>query len=596
MSEQTEPQSNAGEQQAPAAVGKAAPPKKGTPINVDEMRDAQPLAQHEVKEMFQKASNVIGQGLYASHNTSRYAERLLEVARGLSTGPMTPFMVQQTEYALQAATKTPELRDRVEVTELTNALKALHPDVAQRVPLVREANVPQPEAIQQQQAAPAVAKAVLPPATKPTLNVDETRDEFLRNAPAVAAALRQRGKPQEAAQLEAAAKVISAAIGTQQPQLGAALKGESVSNVLKNIWDVIEKDPELKKLPQAQNLRQAGQALEGAGLLHITVRDGVIVSFVSNFADNFRQAQKAVAKPSEPRNPTVVVESAASAARAQPSVTAEQPAVVAQQSAPPTVVPAQSATPTAEAKPASLLAPEVLAKAKALYQENQSGLTQAGTGFTKEDLPAELLAKMGVKVEELEQSGQLQKLLSGQKTDLISSFSLRTEQGEAVPFAAKLVLRRDAAGAPSLQFDLPKHQLVIPEQILGKQITPQMKEQLTTHGVVPLSDGFRDGKGQTFAAYVAVDQEMNRVVAVRRDGITLPKELLGVALSVAQHQSLLEGRPTRVEAMTNSKSQLFDAFVHLDPVKRQLHFRQVVPHAPKVEEREQLAARPRVRM
>ncbi|MBC6992513.1 DUF4099 domain-containing protein [Hymenobacter sp. BT491] len=462
----------------------------------------------------------------------------------------------------------------------------------------------------ERQAPPAVGPAVAPK-TPAAINVEETRDEFIRNAPPVADALRKRERGGEAAQLEQAAKVIGLAVGSQSPQPtpGDALQGESVSSVLKNIWDVIEQDPELKKLPQAQSLRKASQALDGAGLLTITIRDGIIVSFVSNFADNFTQAQKAGPKPIAKPNAVGVLESALSTARAQQpaligkstpagqQALAEKPAATVPQETAPQVAPAHLGAPAAETKPASLLTPEVLQKARALYQENNAGLTQAGTGFTREDLPVLLLEKMGVKLDELEQSGQLHKLLRGQKTDLISSFSLRNEQGEPVPFAAKLVLRRDAAGAPSLQFDLPKHRLVVPEQILGKEITPQMKEQLTRHGVVPLSEGFRDGQGQSFAAYVAIDQEMNRVVAVRRDGIALPKVVLGVPLTPQQSEALLEGRPTKMEALTNGKGQLFDATVVLDPVKRVLAFRDVQPHGgqEKTEKVEWVAARPQMR-
>ncbi|QIL78235.1 MULTISPECIES: DUF4099 domain-containing protein [Hymenobacter] len=443
----------------------------------------------------------------------------------------------------------------------------------------------------------AVGPAAVP--KKPAvLNVEETRDEFIKNAQPVAAALRQRGKEAEATQLEQAAHVIALAVGApRQATPGDALKGESVSQVLQNIWDVIDKDPALQKLPQAQNLRKAGLALDGAGLLNITIRDGVIVSFVSNFADNFSQAQKAVGKPGERPQVNLVRPSLTAAVGAQQPAPAQIPAPTAKPAAGEQPAAAPALAPAAAAKPTSLLAPEVLQKAKALYQENQLGMAPIRAGFTREDLPLPLLEKMGVKVAELEQSGQLQKLLSGQKTDLLSSFSLRNAHGEEIPFAAKLVLRRDAAGAPSLQFDLPKQQLVIPEQILGKEITPAMKEQLTTHGVVPLSEGFRDGKGQTFAAYVAIDQEMNRVVAVRREGIAVPKELLGVPLSPQQNQQLLGGYPTKVTGMTNQKSQLFDATVVLDPVKRTLRFRDVQPHVAQqlTEKDEAVAPRPKMR-
>ncbi|MBO3272984.1 DUF3945 domain-containing protein [Hymenobacter defluvii] len=586
----------------------------------------------------------------------------------------------------------------------------------------------QPKSVEAEpQATQSVGPSVVP--KKPAaINVDEARNEFIKNAQPVADALRKKGREQEATQLEQAAKIIGLAVGTQPQQSipGDVLKGESVSNVLKNIWDVIDKDPELKNMPQAQALRKSGKALNDASLLNITIRNGVVVSFVSNFVENFSLVQKDVPKPAE-KQPTVVKESAASAARAQQpateqvqttavvsSVATEKPAptlsftqygpstetgrletrkltgqplpilnialtdtgqyalnpavdqkrllddgarslraffdyqdvgtglvkievaqpgqmertadgwqvaskgklkltyenglttVPGQELRLPGMPPAQQsatapqAQPTAapEVKPASLLVPEALEKVKALYEEKNAGVTQPGTGFTKADLPVQLLTKMGMQVDELEKSGQLQKLLNGQKTDLLSSFSLRNEQGEAVPFAAKLVMRRDAAGAPSLQFDLPKHKLVIPEQILGKELTPAMKEQLTKHGVVPLAEGFRDGQGQPFAAYVAIDKEMNRVVAVRKEGIAIPKEVLGVSLNPQQNKALLEGRPTKMEAMRNDKGQLFDAMVVLDPVKRQLTFRDAKPHVTQQVEKVEpvIATRPKMRM
>ena len=67
-----------------------------------------------------------------------------------------------------------------------------------------------------------------------------------------------------------------------------------------------------------------GLALAGAGLLSITIRDGVIVSFVSNFADNFSQAQKAVGKPGERPPVNVGRPSLTAAAGAQPPAPAQR--------------------------------------------------------------------------------------------------------------------------------------------------------------------------------------------------------------------------------------------------------------------------------
>jgi len=197
-----------------------------------------------------------------------------------------------------------------------------------------------------------------------------------------------------------------------------------------------------------------------------------------------------------------------------------------------------------------------------------------GKAFSVADLPVDLLAKVGVPVAELERTGQLQKLLDGQKTDLIPDLMLAGPDGQPTKFAAKLVLDRDAQGVATLRVDLPKHELVIPPQVMGKEITPAMQQQLKTTGIVPLAEGFSDGKGKTMAGYLAVDQEMKRVVYVRPEGLSVPKEVYGAKLTTEQQKSLLEGKPTRVEGMTHpGEKKLVDALVQLDPLKKAFVFR-----------------------
>jgi hypothetical protein len=201
-----------------------------------------------------------------------------------------------------------------------------------------------------------------------------------------------------------------------------------------------------------------------------------------------------------------------------------------------------------------------------------------GKVFSVADLPVDLLAKVGVPVAELERTGQLQKLLDGKKTDLIPDLQLPGPDGQPTKFAAKLVLDRDEQGVASLRVDLPKRELEIPQRVMGKEITPAMQEQLKTTGVVPLAGGFRDGQGQPLSGYLAVDQEMKRVVYVRPEGISLPKEVYGARLSPAQQKSLLEGKPTRVEGMSRpGEKQLVDALVQLDPLKKAFTFRDTTP-------------------
>ncbi|AMJ64004.1 hypothetical protein AXW84_00115 (plasmid) [Hymenobacter sp. PAMC 26628] len=763
-----------------------------------------------------------------------------DIAAAVEQGAaLTPKQVQQTKDAIKLLDSNEIVNTRPILQQLKNSFAVLvSPEEKQQVqqqaaPAAKVASrAPAPTQPPVQEAAKAApAPAQIKPATRPaakTKVAGDDRDDFIRNALPVAAALRKSGKPEEAKQLELVANAILQTKSMEQApapaQAQAPAKEESIKDLLANVYKAIDQDPALKNMPEAKDLRRAGNKLDKDGMLNITVRNGVVVSFVSNFTDNFTRTQQlGTAKPAP--KPTVTQDAPAPSAAAQPveapaaqvAAPAPQPAPAQQESpkfqaypaydsyAPstetgiiesrkavgqaspqlnvaitsqgefginpqvnqqrligdgiaslgkffdyqlptsghkiahvglaepgqmkqtekgwevvtkgklaltdtqgnvfkPEVGPAQQIAPTpaaavakeapavAQAAPApaapsrgeiiysaappmsdGVIRKDVLSRQPAHYSifqiqvnpqdsnraillpapgadgrlvnslrdsmdnayhlsgrpepgktflavETPTQLERTADGwrvtekglvgfsatetvyqaqqpapvqhqapqvasqptpaaqFTRADISAEELAKVGVQVADLEKSGQLQKLLEGKKTDLLP-FVLPTSDGVAVPFEAKLVLQRDAQGVASLRVDLPKHELEIPKQILGKEITPAMQVQLQANGVVPLAEGFQDGKGQSFAAYLAVDKEMKRVVAVRRDGITVPQEVHGVKLSAEQAKQLLEGRPTRIEGMTNSKQQLVDATVQLDPLARKLTFRDSQPRA-----------------
>lgn len=686
--------------------------------------------------------------------------------------------------------------------------------------------------------APTPGKSVTRPAAKVKALVDE-RDEFIRNALPVASALRKAGNPEQAKKLELVANAIlqtkSMERAAAPEQVQAPAKEESIKDLLASVYKTIDQNPALKNMPEAKEMRRASNKLDKDGMLNITVRNGVVVSFVSNFTDNFSRTQQAAnvektptitqatpipgasAQPVVPSasqpvatpepiaqampmptpaaqvvaTPAASVQEATPKFQAYPAYTSFAPSTEtgvletrklsneaspqlnvamsdkgefginpqvnqqrligdgisslskffdyqlptsglkiahvglaepgqmqqtekgwevvtkgklaltdtagnvfkplvgdAQQMAP--VAPAQVVqqapvagqtmpTPAPAQRPAEIIyaaappdssgnlnkqvlqaqaahysmfqiqvdaqdsnraillpapgadgrlvnslrdsmdnayhlsgrpeqskaflaveTPTQLARTADGWRVTEKGTvgfsaaetvyqaqtpvagppaiqqTAPTTPFTRAEVSAEELARVGVQVADLEKSGQLQKLLEGKKTDLIA-FVLPTSDGVAIPFEAKLVLQRDAQGVASLRVDLPKYELEIPKQIMGKAITPAMQVQLQANGVVPLAEGFTDGQGRPFAAYLAVDKEMKRVVAVPREGISVPREVHGVKLSAEQSQQLLEGRPTRIQGMTNSKQQVVDATVQLDPLARKLTFRDSQP-------------------
>jgi len=814
MAEQTEPNTG-GEQRIPSPA-------------------PAPMAPDEVRQQFMEAVRWAQIPLLATDGTGKASDKLQEVAVAVHEGrPITPAHVQDAKDAFKLLDSNEIVNASPRLQLLKDTFAVLTAPVEQRqaqqpapAPTVaRPVQQPVAEAPQIAASAPAPAQApARPKATAPEAkpaSVDDERDNFIRNALPVAAALRKSGKPEEAKQLE---RVANAILQTKSMERTPALvqqpapdKEQSLKDMLANVYKAIDQDPALKNMPEAKNMRRASDALDKEGMLNITVRNGIVVSFVSNFTDNLSRTQQLATPAPEARQPAPVVAPATAVAApgvaAQP-VPAEQPAdgqlkvatirltynnpeepgrgmpdVLGKRfqeagasaevvSTKPALVGGQSVSELkvsyrldepginkvsalldaaaimrgsklqempgdqqarkeaaqqqdqaqaqqAEAeqqrqtqqqaegkqKVQQLVAqPAPLSQAYLAYtsygpstengvienrkttnaampqlnvgitdkgefginpQVNQerligdglkrlqkffdfdmpaSGLNVAHVGlaepgqmqqtergwevvtkgklaitdtegnvfrpqvsespaiaptpaatvaaqapapvvapapteapvaghrFSMGDVPAELLAKMGVPVAELERTGQLQKLLEGKKTDLIQGFTTAGEAGDATKFAGKLLLTRDNQGVATLRVDLPKKELEIPQQLMGKEITPAMQQQLKTNGVVPLLDGFQDGKGQVFKAYLAVDQEMKRVVAVRPEGISVPKEVYGVKLSAEQQKSLLEGKPARIEGMTHpGAKQLVDALVQLDPLARKLVFRDTKP-------------------
>ena len=194
-----------------------------------------------------------------------------------------------------------------------------------------------------------------------------------------------------------------------------------------------------------------------------------------------------------------------------------------------------------------------------------------GKAFTSQDIPFAALAALGMKGDDLQKSGQLQALLDGKKTTLLPTFATTNGAGESVPFQARLQLVRDEKGVVDLRVETPKQKLEIPKQLLGNNITPAMKEQLEQRGVVPLSI-LKDGRGDSFKGWIAVDKEMKTVVTVREETVAPIREVMGVQLNAAQQRRLLSGEPTRLDGLKRENGELVSATAQLDPVQRKVTF------------------------
>lgn len=188
--------------------------------------------------------------------------------------------------------------------------------------------------------------------------------------------------------------------------------------------------------------------------------------------------------------------------------------------------------------------------------------------FKSDEVPQKVLASFGLNLKELEVSGQLQKLLSGEKTDLLPMQVAGKKGQEPVKFEGKMVLHREADGTATLKMELPQAKLVIPNEIGGQPFTPEQRQRLETEGNAGLIRGLKDEQGQEFNGYVAVDKAMNKVVVLPESKVTLHDTVAGVKLTPEQSHDLREGKVVALANMASGNGgQKFDGTVQVNAAK-----------------------------
>ena len=189
--------------------------------------------------------------------------------------------------------------------------------------------------------------------------------------------------------------------------------------------------------------------------------------------------------------------------------------------------------------------------------------------FTAEELPTEKLALFGLNAEQLAERGQLHKLLSGQKTDLLSMKAGGEQPGrEPMQFDGKLLLHREANGTVTLRLDLPRQQLEIPREIAGQALTEEQRQRLAIEGTAGLVRGLRDPQGQPYNGFVGVDPVMRRLVVLPEKAVTFQDTIAGVKLSAEQSRDLREGKAVPLAQMRRpGGGRPFDGTVQVQAAK-----------------------------
>ena len=180
------------------------------------------------------------------------------------------------------------------------------------------------------------------------------------------------------------------------------------------------------------------------------------------------------------------------------------------------------------------------------------------------------LDNLGLTRERLEQSGELEKMLNWQKSNLLT---IAVPIGDTTIYTeARLAFRTDDNGNVGLAIHPLRKEPQLDFPYMGYKFSPEEKEALLTTGNLGKTIDVTPKNGEPFAAYVSIDPQTNEIVALRADRVNIPKEIKGITLSDAQYKDLVEGKAVKVEGMTAKSGKSFDATLQVNAEKKGIEF------------------------
>lgn len=192
------------------------------------------------------------------------------------------------------------------------------------------------------------------------------------------------------------------------------------------------------------------------------------------------------------------------------------------------------------------------------------------TSIDPEKVDWKMLDNLGLTRERLEQSGELEKMLNWQKSNLLT---IAVPIGDTTIYTeARLAFRTDDNGNIGLAIHPLRKEPQLDFPYMGYKFSPEEKEQLLATGNLGKTIEVTPKNGEPFAAYVSIDPQTNEIIALRADRVNIPKAIKGVTLSDAQYKDLVEGKAVKVEGMIAKSGKSFNATLQVNAEKKGIEF------------------------
>ena len=180
------------------------------------------------------------------------------------------------------------------------------------------------------------------------------------------------------------------------------------------------------------------------------------------------------------------------------------------------------------------------------------------------------LDNLGLSRERLEQSGELERMLSWQKSNLVT---IAIPIGDTTIYTdARLAFRTNEQGDIGLAIHPLRKEPQLDFPYMGYKFSPEEKEQLLTTGNLGKTIEVTPKNGEPFSAYISIDPQTNEIITLRADRVNIPKEIKGVTLSDTQYKDLVEGKAVKVEGMTAKSGKSFNATLQINAERKGIEF------------------------
>ncbi|WP_293303094.1 DUF3945 domain-containing protein, partial [Pedobacter sp. UBA4863] len=192
--------------------------------------------------------------------------------------------------------------------------------------------------------------------------------------------------------------------------------------------------------------------------------------------------------------------------------------------------------------------------------------------YKPEQIDWDTMTNLGLSKEYLEKRNLLEPLLKGYKTNELVPIGVNLG-GTILRTDARLSLQQAEDGKVVVGIHGIKKEPNLHFEFFGHKFTDEDKKNLLETGNMGRVVNLTNSKtGDLMPSIISIDRLTNDVIALRTDFIKIPDEIKGVKLNDVQKQTLMEGKPLKLEGIISTKGTEFSATVQFNADKRYVEF------------------------